>query len=418
MRAATPVLPAPARRCTSRAARRNRRIRGRDPNRRSWLRASTDSLPVEGGSAILARAARPGPWFVHSGDRGAAATRLRSHPSNLIRVMPAKGGRCSEQRTELGHHAGSGAPAHARRPRERDAVEQPRPQPARPRRRRACSSPRSRCPRRCSRSSSAGSSATRCSAARRRSARRRACRRWSCCARPLGRAGSYLPTGLNVLQNLGWTIFEVLVIATAAQALVHGPLWVWKLAAAAAATILALLGPIGFVRVWVKRVALWVVLASLALPDVVDAARRRPRRALVAARAGRPQLLAGSRPRGRAAGLVAAARRRLHALLAEPPRRVLGIRRRLLHPERVALRARRDPAALARPRRRAVGDHRDRHRRRRGRVRARRARRSTRRRSRSRTSTPRPSRSRTSCRACRSGCSSSSSRPSRPRARS
>src|SRR5436190_10442138 len=81
---------------------------------------------------------------------------------------------------------------------------------------------------------------------------------------PLGRAGSYLPTGLNVLQNLGWTIFEVLVIATAAQALVHGPLWVWKLAAAAAATILALLGPIGFVRQWVKRIALWVVLASLA----------------------------------------------------------------------------------------------------------------------------------------------------------
>jgi nucleobase:cation symporter-1, NCS1 family len=81
---------------------------------------------------------------------------------------------------------------------------------------------------------------------------------------PLGRAGSYLPTGLNVLQNLGWTIFEVLVIATAAQALVHGPLWVWKLVAAAAATALALLGPIGFVREWVKRVALWVVLASLA----------------------------------------------------------------------------------------------------------------------------------------------------------
>jgi nucleobase:cation symporter-1, NCS1 family len=81
---------------------------------------------------------------------------------------------------------------------------------------------------------------------------------------PLGRAGSYLPTGLNVLQNLGWTIFEVLVIATAAQALVHGPLWVWKLAAAGAATVLALVGPIGFVRQWVKRVALWVVLASLA----------------------------------------------------------------------------------------------------------------------------------------------------------
>src|SRR6201993_4319884 len=81
---------------------------------------------------------------------------------------------------------------------------------------------------------------------------------------PLGRSGSYLPTGLNVLQNLGWTIFEVLVIATAARALVHGPLWAWKLTAAGAATALALVGPIGFVREWVKRVALWVVLASLA----------------------------------------------------------------------------------------------------------------------------------------------------------
>jgi len=81
---------------------------------------------------------------------------------------------------------------------------------------------------------------------------------------PLGRRGSYLPTALNVLQNVGWTVFEVLVIATAAQALVHGPLWIWKLAAAAAATALALIGPIAFVREWVRRFALWVVLGSLA----------------------------------------------------------------------------------------------------------------------------------------------------------
>jgi NCS1 family nucleobase:cation symporter-1 len=81
---------------------------------------------------------------------------------------------------------------------------------------------------------------------------------------PLGRTGSWLPTALNVLQNIGWTVFEVLVIAAAARALVHGPLWVWKLAAALAATALALVGPIGFVREWVRRFALWVVLASLA----------------------------------------------------------------------------------------------------------------------------------------------------------
>jgi putative hydroxymethylpyrimidine transporter CytX len=81
---------------------------------------------------------------------------------------------------------------------------------------------------------------------------------------PLGRAGSWLPTGLNVIQNVGWTIFEVLVIAAAARALVGGPLWLWKLVAAAAATALALVGPVAFVREWVKRFALWVVLASLA----------------------------------------------------------------------------------------------------------------------------------------------------------
>src|SRR5919205_1836111 len=36
---------------------------------------------------------------------------------------------------------------------------------------------------------------------------------------PLGRRGSYLATGLNVLQCLGWAIFELIVIATAADLL-------------------------------------------------------------------------------------------------------------------------------------------------------------------------------------------------------
>src|SRR5204862_819980 len=51
---------------------------------------------------------------------------------------------------------------------------------------------------------------------------------------PLGRRGSYLATGLNVLQCLGWAVFELIVIATAADLLfaklfdVH-VLWLWKL---------------------------------------------------------------------------------------------------------------------------------------------------------------------------------------------
>jgi nucleobase:cation symporter-1, NCS1 family len=85
---------------------------------------------------------------------------------------------------------------------------------------------------------------------------------------PLGHRGSYLATAINVLQNLGWTVFEVLVIATAAAALSDRVLgfhaeWLWKLVAVGLATGLALLGPVGFVRKWVRRFALWVVLASL-----------------------------------------------------------------------------------------------------------------------------------------------------------
>src|SRR5947207_7576854 len=70
---------------------------------------------------------------------------------------------------------------------------------------------------------------------------------------PLGQRGSYLATGLNVLQCLGWAIFELIIIATAAAALsnkVFGfeAVWAWKLVFGVVATVLALLGPIGFVR--------------------------------------------------------------------------------------------------------------------------------------------------------------------------
>ncbi len=81
---------------------------------------------------------------------------------------------------------------------------------------------------------------------------------------PLGRRGSYLPTGINVLQGLGWTIFELLIIATAAAALSDELFgfraqWLWTLVFGAFALVLALLGPIGFVRRFVRRIAVWAV---------------------------------------------------------------------------------------------------------------------------------------------------------------
>jgi NCS1 family nucleobase:cation symporter-1 len=85
---------------------------------------------------------------------------------------------------------------------------------------------------------------------------------------PLGRRGSYLATALNVLQCLGWAVFELIVIATAAGLLCDKlfgfkAVWVWKLAFGGLAALLALLGPIGFVRRFVRKFAIWAVVASV-----------------------------------------------------------------------------------------------------------------------------------------------------------
>src|SRR5260221_8558301 len=81
---------------------------------------------------------------------------------------------------------------------------------------------------------------------------------------PLGQRGSYLATGLNVAQCLGWSVFEILIIATAASALserVFGfhAKWLWTVIFGAVAAGLALLGPVGVVRRYLKKFAVWAV---------------------------------------------------------------------------------------------------------------------------------------------------------------
>ncbi len=85
---------------------------------------------------------------------------------------------------------------------------------------------------------------------------------------PLGHRGSYLPTGLNVLQCFGWSIFELIIIATGASALSEqvfgfGGKDLWTIAMGVIATVLALLGPVGFVRRYIRKFAIWFVIASL-----------------------------------------------------------------------------------------------------------------------------------------------------------
>ena len=86
---------------------------------------------------------------------------------------------------------------------------------------------------------------------------------------PLGRRGSYLPTAINVVQCIGWTVFELLVIATAAAALSDELFgfeqrWAWTLVFGAAALVLGMMGPIGVVRRLIRRVAVWIVPLAVA----------------------------------------------------------------------------------------------------------------------------------------------------------
>jgi putative hydroxymethylpyrimidine transporter CytX len=85
----------------------------------------------------------------------------------------------------------------------------------------------------------------------------------------LGRSGSYAPTALNILQNIGWGAFEILIIASASAALAERALpnatWLqplWTVVFGTIVTLMAVGGPLRIVRQWIKRYAVWFVLAS------------------------------------------------------------------------------------------------------------------------------------------------------------
>jgi nucleobase:cation symporter-1, NCS1 family len=77
----------------------------------------------------------------------------------------------------------------------------------------------------------------------------------------VGRHGSVLPTLLNIAQNVGWATMEIIVISTAAAA-VLGQSWRWPfvILAGAAATVMAV-RPLGSVRL-LRKIMVWLVLAA------------------------------------------------------------------------------------------------------------------------------------------------------------
>lgn len=85
----------------------------------------------------------------------------------------------------------------------------------------------------------------------------------------LGVRGSYLPSLLNVLQLIGWTIFEFVIMGFAADAISRAlfgtsSLLVWTAVFAAIVILMGIGGPIGVVRQWLEKFAVWIVLATTA----------------------------------------------------------------------------------------------------------------------------------------------------------
>jgi putative hydroxymethylpyrimidine transporter CytX len=90
-----------------------------------------------------------------------------------------------------------------------------------------------------------------------------------CLRGALGRRGSYVATVLNVVQLLGWTVFELVIMGHAANAVVRrltglDTAWLWILAFGAAVVALGLWGPVAVVREWLTKFALGAVLATTA----------------------------------------------------------------------------------------------------------------------------------------------------------
>jgi NCS1 family nucleobase:cation symporter-1 len=90
------------------------------------------------------------------------------------------------------------------------------------------------------------------------------------CLRPaLGLRGSYVPTALNVVQLLGWTVFELVIMGHAANAVSRQVLGLdayglWVTAFGLVVVGMGVWGPLGVVRQWLGRFAVWVVLATTA----------------------------------------------------------------------------------------------------------------------------------------------------------
>lgn len=79
-----------------------------------------------------------------------------------------------------------------------------------------------------------------------------------------GLYGSYIPTILNIIQLIGWSSFELLIMGEAAESIVgvEGSRWIWTIILGIWCLLLAIWGPSTVVRQWLEKFAIWLVYIS------------------------------------------------------------------------------------------------------------------------------------------------------------
>jgi NCS1 family nucleobase:cation symporter-1 len=82
-----------------------------------------------------------------------------------------------------------------------------------------------------------------------------------------GITGSYLPAILNILQLVGWTTFEIMIMARAADRLTGSivPYYFWAAIFGALVALLGIAGPLNIVRQWIGKFALWIAYGTSAI---------------------------------------------------------------------------------------------------------------------------------------------------------
>lgn len=78
-----------------------------------------------------------------------------------------------------------------------------------------------------------------------------------------GLYGAYLAAILNMIQLIGWTTFEILILSKAAQQLTNLHVtFVWNITFGLIITLFGIFGPLFLIKQWLSKFAIWIVYAS------------------------------------------------------------------------------------------------------------------------------------------------------------